>query len=81
MIISGITNKNENSYGKLLSDLCITHSLKILNGRTIGGLTGKFTCFAYNGNSTVDLLLATNTVKQKVNYFKILPLTEWSDHC
>ena len=74
-------DKNEKSYGKLLSDLSITHSLKILNGRTIGDLTGKFTCFAYNGNSTVDLVLAENTVKQKVNYFKILPLTDWSDHC
>ena len=43
-------DKNENSYGKLLSDLCITHSLKIPNGRTIRDLTGKFTCFAYDGN-------------------------------
>ena len=74
-------DNNENSYGKPLSDLCITHSLKILNGTTIGDLTGKFKCFAYNGNSTVDLVLAPNTVKQKVNYFKILPLTEWSNHC
>ena len=59
-------DKNENSYGKLLSDLCITHNLKILNCRTIGDLTGKFTCFSNNGNSTVDLVLAPNTVKQKV---------------
>ena len=67
-------DKNENSYGKLLSDLCITHNLKILNGRTIGDVTGKFTCFSYNGNSTVDLVLATNTVKQKLITLRFYPL-------
>ena len=51
-------DKNENSYGRLLSDL-----------------TGIFTCFAYNGNSTVDLVIAPNTVKQKVdNTLKFYPL-------
>ena len=42
-------DKNENSYGKLLSDLCITHSLKILNGRTIGDLTGNLPVFHIMG--------------------------------
>ena len=82
MIISGITKIRMRIHiENYLSDLCITDSLTILNGRTIGDLTGKFTCFAYKGNSTVDLVIAPNTVEQKVNYFKILPVTEWSDHC
>ena len=39
------------------------------------------TCFRYNGNSTVDLILTDKNVQNKVKYFKVLPLTEWSDHC
>ena len=53
----------------------------ILNGRTVGDITDKYTCFRYNGNSTVDLILTDKNVPNKVKYFKVLPLTEWSDHC
>ena len=35
-------DKNNNSYGKLLSELCLTHNLMILNGRTMGDFTGKY---------------------------------------
>ena len=32
----------------------------ILNGRTVGDFTGKYTCFIYNGNSTIDILTDKN---------------------
>ena len=44
------------------------------NSRLGKNLTGKFTCFAYNGNSTVDLVLAPNTVKQKIITLRFYPL-------
>ena len=53
----------------------------ILNGRTVGDFAGKYTCFMYNGNSTVDLILTDKNVQNKVKYFIVFPLTEWSDHC
>lgn len=31
--------------GKELNDLCITHQMRIVNGRRIGDLLGNFTCF------------------------------------
>ena len=73
-------DKSNNSYGKLLSELCLTHNLMILNGRTVSDFTGKYTYFKYNDNSTVDLILTDKNVQNKVKYFKVLPLTEWSDH-
>ena len=73
-------DKNNNSYGKLPLELCLTHNLMILNGRTVGDFTGKYTYFKYNDNSTVDLILTDKNVQNKAKYFKVLPLTEWSDH-
>ena len=36
--------KKTNVNGKHFVDLCMVNNLKILNGRKIGDLTGKFTC-------------------------------------
>ena len=47
-------DKNHNTSGKQLSEICVTHDLKVLNGRTVGDMTGKITCFKYNGCSIVD---------------------------
>ena len=43
-----------NKYGKKLVDFCTKTSSFIANGRTLGDLQGKFTCYAHNGTSTVD---------------------------
>ena len=58
--------KKENSYGKHVSELCITHNLKILNGRTAGDMTGKNTRFKYNGCSVVDYIMVDSNVREKV---------------
>ena len=68
-------DKKTNSNGKHLTDLCMINNLKILNGRKIGDLTGKYTCHQYNGSSVVDYIL------NKINYFQVLPLATYSDHC
>ena len=67
--------------GKYLSELCLTHNLKLLNGRTIGYLTGKYASYKYNENSIVDYIMTQTTMLQKVVHFKVTPITLWSDHC
>jgi hypothetical protein len=45
------------SRGREQLDLCISCNIQILNGRTIGDLSGKLTSFQYNENSVVDYWL------------------------
>ena len=40
--------------------------IKILNGRTAGDMTGKYTCFKYNGCSVVDYIMVDRNVHEKV---------------
>ena len=44
-----------NSHGKKLIDFAISTKMRILNGRTLGDLLGKFTYIGYNGVGTVDM--------------------------
>ena len=74
-------NKKDNSYGKHLSESCMTHNLKILNGRTAADMIGKYTCFKYNGCSVVDYIMVDRDVHENAMYFKVMPLTSLSDHC
>ena len=56
--------------------------MRILNGRTIGDLQGKFTYFGYNGVITIDYVLASeNFLTQKhIHSLKVEELTSLSDH-
>ena len=74
-------NKKTNVNGKHFVDLCMVNNLKILNERTIGDLTGKYTFHQYNGSSVVDYIIAEPDIFDKINYFQVLPLTTYSDHC
>ena len=74
-------DKKTNSNGKHLADLCMINNLKILNGRKIGDLTGKYTCHQYNGSIVVDYIIAEPNIFNKINYFQVLSLTAYSDHC
>jgi hypothetical protein len=42
------------SRGKDLLEICISHKLRIINGRIFGDSFGKFTCHNYAGSSVVD---------------------------
>ena len=64
-----IQDKNVNTNGKHLADLCMINNLKILNGRNIGDLVGKYTCYHYNGSSTVDYIITETDLFDKVRYF------------
>ena len=74
-------DKKTNTNGKQFVDLCMVNNLKILNGRKIGDLTGKYTCHQYNGSSVVDYIIVEPNIFEKINYFQVLPLTTYSDHC
>ena len=53
----------------------------ILNGRTKGDRFGNFTCFTYNGCSTVDYAITSNSLFSDVIYFTVHPLSLLSNHC
>ena len=68
-----------NSYGgKLLS---ITTRMRILNGRTIGDLRGKFTFFGYHGVRTIDYVLASENIltQKRIYSLKVEESTSLSD--
>ncbi len=69
-----------NTYGNLLLNLTKNNQLVILNGRTLGDLTGNFTSIQKNGCSVIDYFAVTNKLKPNINYLKVLQFTEFSDH-
>ena len=70
-----------NNSGKHLLNLCKETGLRILNGRTIGDLSGKYTCITYNGCSVVDYMLVSTDLLDFVGYFEVHDFTSLSNHC
>jgi hypothetical protein len=71
-----------NTRGSSLIDLCISAQLRILNGRTLGDLSGQFTCHKHNGSSVVDYCIVNETFRELISYFKVSDhLSDLSDHC
>ena len=71
-----------NSYCNDFLSLVMNNKLTILNGRTLGDLTGAITCIRPNGCSVVDYFVTSPLLLDKniINFMKILPFTEFSDH-
>jgi hypothetical protein len=71
-----------NSQGLKLLDLCIANRLRILNGRTLGDITGRLTCYRPNGSSAVDYVLVPENFIDQIQYFKVHEYqAHLSDHC
>ena len=70
-----------NRYGKKLVDFCMKTSSFIANGRTLGDLQGKFTCYAHNGTSTVDYAVISETMYTYITKFFVSTPKYKSDHC
>ena len=69
------------SRGKELLEICISSSLRILNGRPFGDSMGKFTSYQYYGNSVIDYCLISEEAMTKVLYFHVDdPILRLSDH-
>lgn len=71
-----------NAYGKRLIDLCREMELRFLNGRVMGDLSGKLTCYKWNGCSAVDYAVVQKDIFRNVDFFKVHDLMgHISDHC
>ena len=75
-------DEHTNSYGAQLIDFCTSTNIKILNGRTLGDFTGKYTYIGYNGLSVVDYALASENFLQTdhIQSFTVDTITSLSDH-
>ena len=75
-------DKMVNGYGRKLIELCKNSGMRIVNGRTLGDLNGKFTCFEYGGSSVVDYCITHHSFVDNMVYFKVGELLgHLSDHC
>ncbi|CAG2219500.1 unnamed protein product [Mytilus edulis] len=59
------------SRGKSLLDLCILNQLRILNGRVLGDVFGKYTCYTPNGSSVVDYVMVSESILDQILYFYV----------
>ena len=69
-----------NANVKPFIELLHNSGLIILNGKTIGNIFGKPSCILRNGVSVVDYLCNSFGFFNKVRYFKVGPLSQYSDH-
>ena len=70
--------------GKMILEICKSHSLRILNGRTTGDELGTFTRYLKRKNenpSVIDYTLCGEALMPSIFSFSVLPFTELSDHC
>ena len=75
-------DKNTNSRGKDLLDICKLNDLLILNGRVTGDVFGAFTSHNWNGSSVVDYCIASNEICDRISKFSVGDFIPWlSDHC
>ena len=66
-------DKKVNTNGRLLTELCKTCDMRIVNGLSgFDSSIGEFTCQTYNGESTVDYVLVDTETFRAVEGFKIL---------
>ena len=71
-----------NARGRNLLETCTALNLRILNGRIVGDLEDKKTCFHCNGSSVVDYVIGSKSVLRNVRYLivnRLMP--HLSDHC
>ena len=74
-------DSKSNFHGSLLTDLCKSSQLRIVNGRFLGDSLGYFTFFNMNGKSTVDYTIVTQSLLHNIRNFVVNPPTYLSDHC
>ena len=68
--------------GHKLLQMCKTTNLRILNGRFFGDTMGRLTCYSHTGQpSTIDYVLASNSLMDNVQYIAVNDLTVHSIHC
>ena len=69
-----------NQYGKHLLNVIEQAHMIILNGKSLGDLQGSKTCHKYNGSSTVDYMIVSSDIWNKVITFLVLENDSYTDH-
>ena len=80
LIIRISQDMQRNPLCKVFLSLIMDNRLKILNGRTLGDLSGALTCINYNGCSVVDYFAISHSLSPLVETLTVLPFTQYSDH-
>ena len=73
-------DSNINEYGRKLITLCQTTDSVIVNGRTVGDISGKMTCYTHNGSSLIDYVLCSHQLFSYID-LKVRDISSLSDHC
>ena len=73
-------DRKVSTFGRLLIETCVVFNLIILNGRTSGDLSGQYTCFKYNGQSTIDYAIVNEDIFTHVKFFTVSPPSFSSCH-
>lgn len=74
-------DKTVHKYGRKLVNISLNNNLFILNGRSLGDIYGKFTCYTPQGPSVVDYFLCSQELFKDVMHMKVKDLQIFSDHC
>ena len=69
-----------NTYGTHFLNIIMNNQLTILNGRTLGDMTGNFTSVQKPCWCVVDYFAISQALENDVNYMKVLDQTPYSDH-
>ena len=70
------------SRGRDLIDLCIQSKMRILNGRILGDLSGKFTSHCSIGSSVIDYCICSDKLLSKILCMKVHDFDRsLSNHC
>ena len=68
-----------NRFGQSLIELCCTHDIHIVNGRTENDTSGNFTCVANEGKSVVDYVIASSVLFDSIADMSV-DEHDFSDH-
>ena len=74
-------DRHKNPFTKDFISLVLNNNLTILNGRTLGDLSGSFTSINHNGCSVIDYFITTAQLSSQVILLEVNTLTHFSDHC
>ena len=73
-------DKVKKGYANDFISLITDNKLVVLNGRTLGDLSGAFTCITPKGPNTIDYFAVTNGLMHLVNFLEVQEFTPFSDH-
>jgi len=74
-------DSKSNLHGTLLTNICKSCQMRIVNGRFLGDSLGYYTFFNANGKSTVDYMIVSQDLFYSVISFMVNAPSYISDHC